>query len=148
MGTLAGSQIDPGMLHDKLGQQERINDVEKRKQQEAIETELQRWRDFHDSPQGQICAELAEPKIRYYDTLLGSSVQNLVQAYGLPLDCIENLRAEWRGARGVWYQIMCESEKLKKQVEDLEKGGETEEIKKKGWLPLPKKFKKDVDSFE
>ena len=139
MCALKGDNLDPGMLDDSIGQQDRINEEQRRKHQEAIENEFEKWRAFQETPHGRVCADLALPKIRHLEAMLGTSTHNLVHQYGLPLDCIQDIRAEWRGERKVWYQILAESERLKKELENL---GEGEEKKKAGWVPMPSWMKK------
>ena len=116
---LNGSHIDPGLVDNPLGQED-ANEGANRKQQQAIEAALSVWSSFHDTDQGQTCAALAEPKVKQLDAMIATPTHDLMKKYGFPLEAIQELRAEWRGARGVWYEIMYAAKQFRAQLETME----------------------------
>jgi hypothetical protein len=141
MPVLKGSETNPSVVEDRFKQLE-INKEGTREQRRVLDEQLGKWQAFHDTEMGSICAELAEPKIRNLDAMLAASADVLVRQYGLPLDAIEELRAEWRGARKVWYDIMYAHERLKREAEMLK--GLEEEPPKEGlqWKKVTQKIRK------
>lgn len=119
MSSLKGSHISPSLVVDGIGKREAVNAEARRKQQQAIEEQLDKWEDFLRTPHGQACRNLAEPKIAHLDYQLGLPMAEIIRLYAVPLDCIEAIRAEWRGERKVWYQVMVEFDRLREEADKL-----------------------------
>lgn len=118
MPVIRGSNIDPSIVEDKIGQQE-ISEASKA-QKKVIEDRLGKWKAFHDTPHGQVCAELAEPIVRHLNYLLSLSTEQLLRMYKVSLDVLHELRAEWRGERNTWYRIMYDQKGLETQLKEFE----------------------------
>lgn len=140
MATLRNSNVSP------IGQDELLADMVKLKEQgsqidkSVLEKSFEVWDNFRKSPTGQ--KDKAEMELRKLNELLGQSLGDMLVSSGLPVEVLQEKRAEWRGQRRVWLLILNEPERLKVQLEQLEDLEEPEKRNALRWNPLPKKFKK------
>jgi hypothetical protein len=135
-----GDNVDPNATSKPYVGKD-INDENRKAQMLAIEKEKDKWIGFLKTPHGAVCLELAEPKIRYFDTMLGLDIHTLVSQYSLPLDILEQIRAEWRGERKVWSELLYRSEELGILREEIRKGEVVKEQTEASW------WKKIIDKI-
>lgn len=132
MTVLRNTHLNPSTLDSPIDRME-VNKEGKRAERQALEEQYERWAKLGETEMGPVLEGLAGPKIAHYNHLLASSVVN----HHLPLDILNEHRAELRGKRSVWMEIKNEPHRLKKLLEELE--GRDKEPKKSRWQRSSKK---------
>jgi hypothetical protein len=123
--------IDPGILRNPLGLVEAKESPAKAEGIRILEEALSQWEAFDKSERGRVARELAEARIKQLDYQLSKSALDLIRESYI-VDLHSELRAEWRGERRVWVQILHEPQRLKAQLNQLREG-EKPTDGKEGW---------------
>ena len=139
MGVIKGSNVNPAASQVQAMQCAALNAVEKKQEKEVLEKRFERWRKFADTKEGKDLMEAAEPAIKRLNAYLALSTLEIAATYGIPLDMVQEQRAEWRGELRTWNWMITEPAFLKSEFEKIE--GEPLDEKKKptGWASGPPK---------
>lgn len=80
-----------------------------------LNEQLELWNAFRQTRQGQIITELSENYIR----ALTMELAKPATAFDLPLDKIQEMRAEWRGELRAWWRIRYYPNILENQLKEV-----------------------------
>lgn len=89
-------------------------------QKEYVSNRIKEHQAFRQSPAGKVCFRLCETKKKECIAFLMTPVTELMQRTGLPLDAVNELRAERRGEYLVWYAIQNEMEQFVRELARIE----------------------------
>lgn len=111
-------------------------------QREELAERHATWRAWLETREGQAARELAEPKIQWLQSLLAMSSERLAERVGgRDTNFLSEIRAETRGQIQVWVEILKEPERIKAQLDLLDKAQPPLPKGQKGWESMPKNRK-------
>lgn len=117
MAYLEGTDKSP---FDKVRRLEEEKPRLTEKQKKAWQTRLDAYRRFRESPQGADALKIADMCMRECVRILSVPTRDIMVQTGLPLDAINEARAETRGRYLVWYEILNEPEMIVARLAQLE----------------------------
>jgi hypothetical protein len=133
----------PGIREDALLRKRLTNEGARQKIYRQAEEALSRWDKYLATEAGSAATDLAGLALRRIQGLLLQRSSDLAQIYQVPLQNVDEIRAELRGMARVWELLMSEPGRLRRVMEGKEdvagavEGGAE-------WEPLPKKVKDSV----
>ncbi|MEM4720652.1 MAG: hypothetical protein QXT73_01145 [Candidatus Methanomethylicaceae archaeon] len=85
---------------------------------EELKERLAKWKTFRSTREGSLVYELSDSYIRN----LQFNLSRPVSSFGnIPLDKIQEMRAEWRGELRVWWMLRYYPDLLEKELESCKK---------------------------
>ena len=135
---LRGTNVNPSMLQSPLDVAKKV-DEQMLLHRGQVEKQYATYRKYLETEQGRITSELVDPMIAKCDYTLSKTSVEL----GLTIEQAREYHDTIRGVKSVWVLLKTEPNRLKKELEELNKlcG---DEGKKSGWGKPPKSSEKDL----
>jgi hypothetical protein len=129
--TLKGSNVNPSVVEDSFERVEiRKEGVEY--EIKALSDRLSHWRAFKSSRVFNLASELADPMIFHLNCELAKSATEFPD---LPLDKVEEYRAECRGELRAWHVLKYGPDLWERRLKELEKLLDSEQKTDKKKIP-------------